>query len=227
MEYRAEMDGLLNESFNMYNGYIMKKAILFDADGVLTVPEELFSVMYSRSHGLDFEPFERFFSTEWAEYVTGKKDLKKFIADNPGLWQWPGTPDELLEYWFKTEDIRNDELISLIKAIRNSGTPCYLATEQEKYRGAYMKNVMFKDLFDDYFITADIGIKKSEPAFFVEIIKRLNQAGQEISPGEVIFFDDSQSKVESALKAGLDACLYDGVDGVRQKLAEENILQSD
>jgi hypothetical protein len=38
----------------------MAKAVLFDADGVLTVPEDMFSNIYARSHGFDpaeLEPF--------------------------------------------------------------------------------------------------------------------------------------------------------------------------
>lgn len=204
----------------------MKKIILFDADGVLTVPEEVFSVVYSRSHGLSLEPFKQFFKTEWADFVTGKRDLKKHIQDNPDFWQWPGTPDELLRYWFKSEDIRNNEMIDLVKQIRQSGTRCYLATEQEHYRGKYIQNVMFKDLFDGYFITANIGVKKSDPTFFEKIIEQIQKPNVIIKPSDIIFFDDSQSKVDSARKAGIDACLFEGVDKFKQKLTEENVLYS-
>ncbi len=200
----------------------MNTAILFDADGVLTLPEDMFSLVYARSHGLDSQPFEVFFKTQWTDYVTGKKDLKEHIESNPDLWQWSGSADELLEYWFETENIQNSEMINLIHDIRASGLKCFLATEQEKYRGEYMKNVMFKDLFDGYFITADIGIKKSDPKFFDEILKRLNNDGMELDPTDVVFFDDSQSKVDAALAAGLDAHLFESVETVRQVLAQKH-----
>lgn len=126
----------------------MVRCILFDADGVLTLPEDVFSVVYARSHGLDTEPFENFFKNEWYPIVTGSKDLKDSIAANRELWQWNGNVDELLEYWFKTEDVRNEELIDVIGDISTKGVPCYIATDQEKYRAEYMKNVMFKGSFD-------------------------------------------------------------------------------
>ena len=75
-------------------------AVLFDADGVLTLPEEAFSVVYARSHGLANEPFEHFFRNEWRDFVTGKRDLKEAITNNPELWQWDGGADSLLDYWF-------------------------------------------------------------------------------------------------------------------------------
>lgn len=194
----------------------MKKTILFDADGVLTLPEEMFSVVYSKSHGLDPEPFETFFKTEWNDFVLGKRDLKEHIHDNNDLWKWDGQPEELLEYWFKSEDVQNDEMIELIKQLRGTGMLCYLATEQEKYRGDYMKNVMFKDLFDGYFVTAELGLKKSDPKFFERIIELLNESGANIKPNDVMFFDDSQSKVDAAIMAGINAHLFTGIQQFKQ-----------
>ena len=202
----------------------MNKIILFDADGVLTIPEEFFSVVYARSHGLDAEPFEDFFKNEWEDFVTGRRDIKEHINDNPKLWQWNGSPDELLDYWCKIEDIRNEEMLGLVKTIRASGTPCYLATEQEKYRGEYMKNVMFKGLFDGHFVTSELGFKKNNPHFFEKILKTLNENLGPVEPKDVLFFDDSQSKVDSAVAMGIDGHLFDGVDGFKRVLTQENIL---
>lgn len=195
-------------------------AVLFDADGVLTLPEEYFSVVYARSHGLDNAPFEHFFRDEWRDFVTGKRDLKQSITDNPALWQWDGDASSLLEYWFKSEDVRNDALIALIGELGEQGLACYLATEQEKYRAAYMKDVMFKGLFKDQFVTCDIGFKKSEPAFYEEIIRRLQIEQPSIAPGEVVFFDDSQDKVDIARSVGINAQLYTSVDHVKEVLLD-------
>jgi putative hydrolase of the HAD superfamily len=192
----------------------MIKVVLFDADGVLTLPEEVFSVVYTRSRGLDPEPFEQFFKNEWKPIVTGKNDLKESIEANPELWQWDGSTDGLLEYWFKTEDVKNEPLISTIKELKTRGVKCYLATEQEKYRGEYMKNVMFKDLFDGYFVTAELGVSKTEPAFFEKILAELS----DFAPKDVIFFDDSQSKVDTACAVGIDGRLYTNVDQVTELL---------
>ncbi|HUB94029.1 MAG TPA: HAD family hydrolase [Verrucomicrobiae bacterium] len=195
-------------------------AVLFDADGVLTLPEEAFSVVYARSHGLDNEPFEHFFRNEWRDFVTGKRDLKEAITNNPELWQWDGDADSLLDYWFKSEDIRNDALIALIRELDEKGLACYLATEQEKYRAAYMKDVMFKGLFRDQFVTCEIGFKKSETAFYEEIIRRLQAKQPTITPGEIVFFDDSQDKVDTAHSVGINAQLYTGIDHVKEVLSD-------
>jgi putative hydrolase of the HAD superfamily len=195
-------------------------AVLFDADGVLTLPEEAFSVVYARSHGLANEPFEHFFRNEWRDFVTGKRDLKEAITNDPKLWQWDGVADSLLDYWFKSEDIRNDALLILIRELSHQGLACYLATEQEKYRAAYMKEVMFKELFKDQFVTCEIGFKKSEPAFYEEILRRLQTEQPSINPGEIVFFDDSKDKVDTARSIGINAQLYTGIDHVKEVLSD-------
>jgi len=194
------------------------KVALFDSDGVLTLPEEVFSVVYARSHGLDPEPFEEFFRNDWKPIVTGQVDLKEAIAANPKLWQWNGTIDDLLDYWFKTEDVRNEELIQLIRKAKAQGVACYLATEQEKYRGNYMREVMFKDLFNKCYVTAELGVSKTEPEFFQAIINDLEPQHPGIEPKDILFFDDSQSKVDTACSVGIDGRLYVGVEQVQTAL---------
>lgn len=196
----------------------MTKCILFDADGVLTLPEDVFSVVYARSHGLDTEPFENFFKNEWQPIVTGTKDLKDSIAANPKLWQWNGSTDELLEYWFKTEDVRNEELLEAISKIASKGIPCYLTTDQEKYRAEYMKNVMFKDIFNGYFVSAELGVTKTDPKFFELVLEKLSIEHPDIKPADVIFFDDSQSKVDTAKALGIDARLFKDNNQVKELL---------
>jgi putative hydrolase of the HAD superfamily len=192
----------------------MSKTILFDLDGVLTLSEEIFSVIYTKSRGYDPAPFETFFTTEWDHFVTGKRDLKEHIKNNPDLWKWDKTPDELLQYWFECEDIRNDALVEFVRSIRRSGTKCYIATEQEKYRTEYIKNIMFKNDFDGIFSTADIGYRKKDPKFFEIIVESIA-----VEPNKLIFFDDSPSKVKAAKSLGIDAHVYNGVEQVKQILA--------
>lgn len=187
----------------------MSKCILFDADGVLTLPEEVFSVVYARSHALDPEPFEEFFRNEWQPIVTGKKDLKEHIAANSSLWQWSGSTDELLEYWFRTEDVRNEELLNLIGELDKKGIPCYLATDQEKYRANYMKQTMFNGLFKGYFVSAELGTIKTDPRFFELVLEQLGVQHPGLKASDVIFFDDSQSKVDTAKALGIDARLFE------------------
>ena len=186
----------------------MVKAVLFDADGVLTLPEDVFSVMYTKSRGLDPKPFEAFFKNEWSDFVLGKRDLKQHIASNPQLWRWDGTPDALLDYWFKAEDKRNTEMLDIVQKIRAKGIKCYVATEQEFYRTRYMRDVMFFNKFDGFFPTCEVGYRKNDIKFYENILSKLNDELSDIKPAEVVFFDDSHKNVQIALSVCIDARFY-------------------
>lgn len=189
----------------------MDKTILFDLDGVLTLPEESFSVFYTSAKGYDITPFTHFFQSEWTDFVTGQKDLLQHIEDNPSFWKWDQPPRQLLDYWFEKEDVKNHELLEMVRTVRSNGTKCFIATEQEKYRTQYVRDRMFKDEFDGIYSTSEIGFRKNDIRFYQAIIEALHTKADDL-----IFFDDSESKVSTALSLGINAYLYRNIDDVRR-----------
>ena len=190
------------------------KICLFDADGVLTLPEEFFTQFYARSRGLDPSGFEAFFKNEFPAARVGQADLKELIAKNPALWQWEGTIDELLKLWFKTEDVRNEPLIMAIQNIRSLGIPCFVATNQEQYRAQYMQETMFKDEFDGYFVSALLGLEKPNVTFYEAVLSHLQTTMPELKPENVLFVDDSEKNVSSAESVGMQVVQYRDVSQV-------------
>lgn len=201
------------------------KAILFDADGVLALPEEFFSLVYARSRGLDPAPFEQFFKEQFPAALIGQADLKELIASDPCLWQWHGDTDQLLQLWFDTENVRNEPLLELIRKTRANRIPCYIATNQEKYRGQYLRERMFKDEFDGFFIAAELGLKKPDKAYYEEVLRRLKHDLPNIEAHEVLFFDDSAANIAAAQSVGIQARVYhqlaDAEDLLQKFLASE------
>jgi putative hydrolase of the HAD superfamily len=175
-----------------------------DADGVLIRNERLFSHQYAEEQSLEAEQIEPFFHGRFRLATVGKADLKQLIAEHSDLWHWHGTPEELLEKWFKAEDNVDQALLGTLQQLRAAGTKVYLATDQERYRVAYMRQHMFNDKLDGIFVSCELGYEKIQPEFWREVLGRLPGT----NPHDVIFFDDSQSKVDAATAAGLDARLY-------------------
>ncbi len=65
-----------------------------------------------------------------------------------------------------------------------------------------------KDLFDDIFYSAQLGVLKHRAGFFATINAQLD-----ISPTErPLFFDDSERVVTAARAAGWDAHIFDTVE---------------
>jgi putative hydrolase of the HAD superfamily len=182
----------------------LPKVLLIDADGVLLINEKIFSHQYAEEQGIEAEQLEPFFHGAFRQATVGKADLKGLIAAHRDLWQWEGTADELMDKWFAAESNVDKKLVAILQSIRAAGTKVYLTTDQEKYRAAYLREKLFEDQLDGFFVSCDLGYEKIQPEFWRAVLHRLPG----IKPSEIIYFDDSLSKVDAARAAGIDARLY-------------------
>ncbi|HSH31549.1 MAG TPA: HAD-IA family hydrolase [Candidatus Saccharimonadales bacterium] len=194
------------------------KAALFDADGVIIMPQKLFSRQYAEKHNLDPDSFEAFFRGDFSDAITGRADLKDLIRQHHDIWRWEGDPQELLDMWFAAENQTDSEVLEIIKQQRAAGLPVYLATNQEKYRAKYLREVMLPDLFDGMFISSEIGCMKRDPQYWVAVLSKLAIDIPGIKASQVVFFDDSKDSVDGAVNAGITAYLYEDAEQVRQVL---------
>ncbi|MGI8420041.1 MAG: HAD family hydrolase [Candidatus Levyibacteriota bacterium] len=135
----------------------MIKVILFDADGVL-INGELFSEQLQREYNISTKKTISFFEGPFQACLTGNADLKEILAPYLKEWGWKKSVDDLLTYWFEAEHTIDEALVSYIQQLRLKGIKCYVATNQEKYRVAYMlKNMGFNDSFDKVYASAHLG----------------------------------------------------------------------
>lgn len=198
------------------------KVIIFDADGVTINSDLMFSQILERDYKIPPAMMSSFFSGVFQECMYGKADLKleleKVVAD----WGWKKTVDELLQEWFAFENKPNKDMFDLIEKLRNSGVRCYLGTNQEKYRGEYLRKEMgFNKLFDGLFISAEVGYKKKNPKFFEIVLDSLNKAGHDMSSplikkSEVLFIDNEKENTDSAKEFGIDAHLFTNIKELKQ-----------
>jgi putative hydrolase of the HAD superfamily len=187
------------------------KCIIFDADGVV-INSEMFSAQYQKQFGLSSEKMLPFFRGIFRDCIIGKADLKVVIQPYLKEWEWNGTVDEFLQFWFKAEHHIDQKIIELITILRNKNLKCYLATNQEKYRIEYMKNDMgFNDIFDYIFSSTEIGYKKPEQEFYEFIFSWINKMDG-ISKEEIFYVDDSQEAVNAANEFGINSHLYINYD---------------
>lgn len=190
---------------NISKAYV--RLAIFDADGVVTSSKK-FAEDLERDFGIKPELLEPFFQGPFQDALVGKADLKEALEPFLKEWGWKKTVDEFVEYWFRSEDIVNTVVTDTISRLRESGIKCYLATNQERYRLAYMRDVMgFKQVFNGLFSSADLGCKKPEPQFFDRLLKRIDPK-REIPRREILFWDDSEANVTAAKEIGMQAYRY-------------------
>jgi putative hydrolase of the HAD superfamily len=190
------------------------KTFLIDADGVALKLHRYFSEIYSEMNNIPLEIINPFFKEKFFDCQRGKADLKESLVPYLEQWQWKGTVDEFVDLWCQSDVEGNQEVLDIVKIMRQKGNECYLTTDQEKYRSEYIaKNLPLTEYFDGAFYSWQLGYKKSEPEFWQAILQKLN-----IPPDQVIYWDDDEKNVEMARQLGIDAHHYKNVDEFKTTL---------
>lgn len=183
------------------------KVLLLDFDGVIS-PGRYFSEIYSEKFNIDLKIMNPFFDMNKTTVNIGKGDLKELLKDVVDEWKWQGTNEKLLEFWLNSDSDIDERFEKVSKEIKNNGLKIYLATDQEKYRSEFIwEKRGLKNWMDGRFVSCDIGYMKGSKEFFEFAVENLK-----VNPEEILFFDDSESKVNSAKSVGIDAKIYTTFD---------------
>lgn len=181
----------------------MIKAVILDADGVL-INGERFAVVLSRELNVDPAKEKEFFTTTFQDCLVGKADLKDSVAPYLASFGWSGDVESFLEFWFKSEHSLNEELMSYVDDLKMLGIKVVLATNQEKYRTAYMLEHMgFDGKFDQIYSSAHLGLKKPSHEFYKKILSDM-----QLQPEETIFWDVEEKNIQGAKEVGIHAEIF-------------------
>lgn len=186
------------------------KVILLDADGVCIEAPQRLPYTFPLQRGLDSQQIKTFFAGPFQAALRGAADLKDLITQNPQTWGITGDPQPFLDEWFAAENIPSVALLPIIQAARGDGRRVYLVTNQEKYRAAYLRRVMFANIFDDILASCEIGAIKSEPEFWAAALARIAKDTPDASPGDILYLDDSPAHITIAQRTGIDSRVYTG-----------------
>ena len=193
------------------------RAILFDADGI-TLLSKRFSEQIQADYGISWEKMEPFFHGPFLQCKLGKADLKEELKKVMNEWGWQKSVEELMEYWFTIGSKPNEAILAIVAELKSGGVNCFLATNQEKYRAEYLRNVVgLKDVFDDLLISADFGHTKDEVPYFKKAYQRINHlAGTVIAKKSVLFVDHEEKNLTAAKTFGFDTYRYHDVDTFKE-----------
>lgn len=191
--------------------------ILFDADGVTIRPEMMFSQKLERDYGIPMEKMLPFFKGVFQECLFGRADLKEELAKVVGDWGWQKSVNEMLREWFTFENKPDAKMFHLIEELRSQGIKCYLTTNQEIYRGKYLREEMnFNNLFDGLFVSAEVGYKKKDPRFFQKIYELIDQ---KIFKDQILLIDDEEENIDAAKRFGMATHLFHDIETLKNFLA--------
>ena len=191
------------------------KTIFFDADGVLINNKFLFTDQLKQDYGIEIDNMLPFFTGVFRECSIGKADLKVELSKVVDQWGWKGTVDELLEYWFTKGTQIEGDVVEFVESLHNKGVRCFMATDQEKYRGEYLQKILGDSkVFEEVFYSAGIGHSKKTAAFWDEVSGRTN-----MDRSQTLFIDDDKEKIEAVAQFGIDTYLYTDLESLKKHLA--------
>ncbi len=192
------------------------RAVLFDADGVLIHPYR-FRAWLEREHGITPAMTAPFFDGVFSEQcLVGQADLADALRPWLPKWGWRGTAAEFIAAWLAVENAPDERMLAAVTALRRAGYTVCLATSQEPNRAAYMRTVMgFESLFDNLFISCEMGCQKPEPEYFARI-----EAELELNAGQLLFWDDNPGWVAAARERGWQAEVYRGYEDFQRRMQQ-------
>ncbi|PHS19320.1 MAG: haloacid dehalogenase [Blastopirellula sp.] len=179
---------------------------MLDVDGVLISgrPADGQNWTFSLWKDLGIDPrslVEQFFSDEWMDVVTGKRDILPALSSSLERVPTSVTAEELIAYWFEMDSRIVNAVLSDCRAVRANGISVYLTTNQEHRRAKYlMETLDLQSEVDGIVYSAQAGVQKPHPDFYDYACKA---TGRDTS--ELILVDDTKENVEGAIKAGWDA----------------------
>lgn len=188
--------------------------ILFDIDGVMITEQYQFSNGLKRDYGIELEKMLPFFNGNFRDCGIGKRDLKEELAKVIQDWGWKGTVDELVEYWLTTGTGLDPNMIQFVKSLREQGTRVYSLTDQEKYRGEHLRKVLKRDVFEEVFFSAELGMRKKEIGTFEFTYRAIGEPEK----GSVLFVDDTQANLDTAKEFGIDTHLFKNLETLKEFL---------
>ena len=160
------------------------------------------------------------FNKSWDDVILGKLELKVHIKNFLATIESSVSEEEFIDYWLKNDSILNIKMINWALKMHEKGYKLSIATNQESTR---MQNILnkYKDffsVFENIFTSAELGFKKPEAEFFLEILSRLG-----LSVEEVLFIDDSAKNIIGAGKVGMKTMKYSIADGGVEKELEKEL----
>jgi putative hydrolase of the HAD superfamily len=181
--------------------------VLFDADGVIQGPRPGWMEELTAWGGSRAEEFLLAVAATDVACLTGK-DFGAAMRDVLRQFDINAPLEQVIDRQFWIE-VRQP-MLEAVRAVRDLGLHCGLATNQQNLRGTYMRSSLgFETIFDEQFYSFELGFAKPETGYFRAIMDRIGAA-----PDRVLFIDDHEDNVSGACEIGIHGELFPRDGGV-------------
>jgi len=193
----------------------MIKAVTFDLDGVYFTPGSFKRFTESMAGNTDTEKAEFVLkrSPQMLSFKMGKISEDKY-------WEWARkelileiSNDAIFKLLRNCYEV-NPEVKDFVAEVKKKGLKACICSNNFVTRIRELDNKFnFLQDFDIKVFSYEEGVMKPEKEIFEVLISRSG-----VKPGEIIYADDNESKLQGAYESGINAFVYEGFDKFKQKI---------
>lgn len=193
------------------------KNIIFDLGGVLLNINPLLSLVeLEKISGLNQEELKLRFANEriFEKFDTGSLDPAQFRSELCRIMNRKVSDSEIDRVWNKLLLDFPMHRVELLQHLRKSYRVFLLSNTNIihfwHYSSEFFTNygIQMKDLFDQLFLSYEIGIHKPDAGIYTYVLQSAN-----IDPAESVFIDDTLPNIEAANRLGIKGIhIHNGYD---------------
>ncbi len=192
----------------------MKKAVIFDLNGVLIVGP-LLSERIHAERGVMPEDFMPVLNEVMAKVrLPGASSMHSYWLPHFKRWGIKMTERQFEDFWF-TAEVQSEEMVTLCREIKSKGARLFVLSNNLRERSAYYdKHFPFlKELFEKEYYSWKTGYIKPDVRCYELILEENN-----LKSADCVYFDDSAGNVAVAQSLGIESYVYQSLAQVRQIL---------
>ena len=181
--------------------------VLFDADGVIQSARNGWMERFTALGGSRAEELLLAVAAADVACLTGK-DFRAAMREVLLQFDISAPLEEVLDpdFWIEVRQ----PMLDAVRAVRDLGLRCGLATNQQNLRGGYMRSSLgFEQIFDEQFYSFELGFAKPAEGYFNAIMKRID-----VAPDRILFIDNHDGNVAGARELGIHSELFPTDGGV-------------
>lgn len=179
------------------------QCIAWDFDGVLNknIVDGRFPWMDTlpERFGVDGAAFQKFiFQERFVPVMSGDVDVLDVLIEWKDAHGFEGDVHEVMEYWFSTDAVPCQDMMSLMDQVQAAGLRQVIATNNEHRRSSYIENEMgFSNRIERLFSSGRMKVAKPDLGYFRHIEQELD-----LKPEQILFVDDYAENIEAAAACG-------------------------
>lgn len=182
----------------------MSKVLVLDAMGVIyrsadDVAELLIPFVRAKGCRLSSAKIEKHYRAASLGLMTSEE-----------LWLACGLPQGLDEEYCQKHELMPGIKDLIQEAAANGLRVAVLTNDVSAWSRRLRARFGLNELITEWVVSADIGVRKPDPAAFYCLLERLGCAA-----GDVLFFDDRPANVAAARRLGIEAHEFAGVEQAR------------